>query len=70
MKNAFQKVEQLWCISTLFELYDVTKDIVLNCDASADSIGSVLSQIVESKKKTIAFASKILNKTKQSCNDR
>ena len=65
-QNAFNTLKAALSERTQLTLSDFTKPVILACDASGISIGAVLSQKGDDDKEyAIAFASKVLSKTKR-----
>ena len=65
-QNAFDTLKAALSERTQLTLPDFTKPFILACDASAISIGAVLSQKGDDDKEyPIAFASKVLSKTER-----
>jgi hypothetical protein len=64
-QHAFDVVKEKLGKETKLQLPDFSKPFRLACDASGVAIGAVLSQLDEDgKEKPIAFASKVMSKTR------
>ena len=65
-QEAFARVKELLISSQLLVHYDPRKEIILSCDASPYSVGTVLSHIVEDgSEKPVAYASRSLAPTEK-----
>ena len=60
-ENAYTEAKRLVTIQPILAYYDVTKPVVIQCDASDKCLGAVLLQ----EGKPVAFASTTLNQTQQ-----
>ena len=54
--RAFQKIKEILSAAPVLAFYDVTKPVVITCDASKSGLGAALLQ----KNKPIAYASRAL----------
>ena len=62
---AFEQCKTELLGDTLLVHYDVTKPLVLACDASSYGIGAVLSHVIDGQERPIAMASRTLTKSEQ-----
>lgn len=59
---AFQKVKLMLCEAPLLVLFDMSKPIVVHCDASMYGVGAVLSHVMEDgSEQPVCFASRTLS---------
>lgn len=64
-KAAFVAVKNTLINSNLLVHFDPTKELVLECDASPEGIGAVLSHVIDGIERSIAFRSRTLTKTEK-----
>lgn len=64
-EKLFQSVKEMLRKTSILEKYEVSKNVVLNCDASEYGIGCVLSHIVEGKEKPISYKSRTMEEIKR-----
>ena len=64
-QDAFMKCKELLTCEAVLVHYDSTKPIKLACDASAYSLGSVLSHTLQGEEHLVAFASQRLTKAER-----
>ena len=64
-QKSFDTMKQLLCEPPVLALPNDTSNFILDCDASDQSIGAVLSIVVDDEEKVIAYASKALNKAQR-----
>lgn len=63
--NSFNTCIQILRIERILQYPDFNKEIIPTSDASDVSLGTILSQRILGQDRPIAYASRILNKTKQ-----
>jgi hypothetical protein len=63
--DTFRRSKSWVLNSSLLVHYDVTKPLVLTCDASPRGVGAVLSHLINGVERPIAFASKTLSRSEQ-----
>ncbi|KAK8783048.1 hypothetical protein V5799_015611 [Amblyomma americanum] len=64
-KRAFEAVKNSLINSDMLVHFDPTKELVLECDASPEGIGAVLSHVIDGIERPIAFRSRTLTKTEK-----
>ena len=61
-ETAFQEIKRLLCKAPVLVLFDMSKEIVVHCDASQYGIGAVLSHVMaDGSEKPVSFASRTLS---------
>ena len=63
--DAFFELKKQLMISLVLIFPDFSLEFVLDTDASEDGIEAVLSQVVEGKERVVAYASRVLSRTKR-----
>ena len=64
-EEAFETLKNILCNQPLLQYPDFGREFIVTCDASADGIGSVLSQGTIGKDLPIAYASRVLTKAEK-----
>jgi transposase InsO family protein len=64
-KEAFETLKTILCNQPLLQYPDFEKEFIVTCDASADGIGSVLSQGVIGNDLPVGYASRVLTKAER-----
>jgi hypothetical protein len=64
-ERAFETLKNILCNQPLLQYPDFEKEFIVMCDASADGIGSVLSQGIIGKDLPIAYVSRVLTKAEK-----
>lgn len=59
-EKAFAQIKKLIAKDVTLTHFDLKKEIILSTDASACGLGAILSHVIQSKEKPIAFASRVL----------
>lgn len=60
-ENSFEQLKKAMITSPVLAFPDLTKPYCLDCDASAHSIGAVLSQNIDGEERVVAYFSKTLS---------
>lgn len=63
--SAFKAIKNKLGSAEVLAHYDVTKPLILTCDASAKGISAILSQPSERGERPVAFASRALTAAEQ-----
>ncbi|KAK3093372.1 hypothetical protein FSP39_014695 [Pinctada imbricata] len=64
-QESFEKLKRILASPEIMAYPREDKEFILDCDASGESIGAVLSQIIEGKERVISYGSRALSKAEK-----